>query len=167
VEVVQELLAHKADPNRLDLRGYRPLHNSAVFNQPEIARVLLEARADPNAITGTDYSPCGSPFDERATPLDFAAKSGAVSVIAELVKHGANLNCRNWDDETPLHSAARSYLPPAKVVDAVKSLIAAGADINAKGKDGKTPLDCAIEASRTADKPDPVVVNYLRQHGAK
>jgi ankyrin repeat protein len=169
VDVVRALLAHHADPNREDIRGYRPLHNAALLNRAEIAYVLLDAGADLDAPTGFDRSPCGPGpgFSDRETSLHLAAKEGSLKTVSELIRRGAKLNPLDTSGQTPLHSAASSYQPPAAVLGAIKALVEAKAFVNAKDAQGQTPLDCALKASRTADKPDPVVVDFLRAHGAK
>ena len=165
--LVHELLAQKADPDREDIRGYRPLHNAAVLNKPDIIRLLLDAGADPEAWTGADRSPCGFSGGESFTPLQLAAEQGSAKSIAELLKSGANVKVVDRSRRTPLHFVVNSNIPPSKLVDAVRELHEAGAPVNAKDENGLTPLDLALIKARTADKPDSSVVDYLRAAGAK
>jgi uncharacterized protein len=167
IAVIRELIAQKADSNRDDIQGYRPLHNAVLHDQTEIVRILIEAGADPNAATGRNRAPCGPPVQDYLTPLALAAEQGSAKSAAELLKHGAKVDVLNQDAQTPLHYASRSYVPPSKVVGAVKELLAAGANVNAKDSSGATPLDLALKAARTADNPDSSVVDFLRAHGAK
>jgi ankyrin repeat protein len=46
---VQVLLKRGADPNRANDRGQSPLAGAVFKNEPEIARALLDAGADPDA----------------------------------------------------------------------------------------------------------------------
>jgi ankyrin repeat protein len=166
MNVTRELLAHKADPNRDDIQGYKPLHNAAVFDHADIADLLIKAGADPNAPTGEDHRPCGSPFNELATPLHLAAQAGSTNMISLLIKAGAKLNTPDDSGRTPLHYAAGSYRPPTDMLSAVTALVNAKVDINAEDKGGRTPLDEATH-SLNADKPNTIIVDYLRSHGAK
>lgn len=78
-----------------DWPGYFP-------NGPEIARLLLEAGADPNALTtsrGTDSGP-GS-----ETPLHYAASTDDVDVAEVLIDGGADLETPDGSIGTPLDNA--------------------------------------------------------------
>jgi ankyrin repeat protein len=166
-ELARELLAHKADPKREDIRGYQPLHSAAVYDRVEIASMLIESGADVNCVLGIDRAPCGTGWSDMETPLHIAAQHGSSRIAGLLLAHGAKINVTDVEARTPLHSAAGSYHPPGEVVAAVKLLIEHGANINAKDSDGKTPLDYAITANDGSEKPDPVVIDLLRSHGGK
>ncbi|KAI4112929.1 MAG: hypothetical protein LQ338_008254 [Usnochroma carphineum] len=62
--------------------------------------------------------------------LHIAADWGNVTAIHFLLAHGANVNLRDSDGETPLHWAAFSAR-----LDAIRALIDAGADINLQAPD--------------------------------
>ena len=57
--------------------------------------------------------------------LHMAAKAGSVSAIQWLLAHGATVDLRNSECETPLHEAAFWAHP-----EAIEALLGAGADIN-------------------------------------
>jgi ankyrin repeat protein len=166
-ELARELLAHKADPKREDIRGYQPLHWAAVYDRVEIATMLIESGADVNCVLGIDRAPCGTGWSDLETPLHIAAQHGSARIANLLLAHAAKINATDVVARTPLHSAAGSYHPPGEVVAAIKLLIEQGANINAKDSDGKTPLDYAITANGGSEKPDPVVIDLLRSHGGK
>lgn len=70
-----------------------------------------------------------------------------------LIENGAELQCRNSSQETPLHIMARRGR-----LDCVVALISNGADVNAVCQDNRNALHCAIEVgalcySRTRDGP--------------
>ena len=93
------------------------------------------------------------------TALHWAADQMHNDVAESLLAHGADLNARDKDNETPLHTAVRA---DHKVGHAaiVRLLLAHGADVNARDNDGWTPLHFA------ADNGDDTVVDLLLAYGA-
>ncbi|HEX9355655.1 MAG TPA: ankyrin repeat domain-containing protein [Streptosporangiaceae bacterium] len=77
-----------------DWPGYFP-------NGPEIVRLLIDAGADPNALTSGRDSP--GPGDE--TPLHYAASSDDVDVAEALIDAGADIETPNGSIGTPLDNA--------------------------------------------------------------
>ena len=59
------------------------------------------------------------------TALHIAAQAGSVPAIQFLLAHGAKVDLRNSEGETPLHEAAFWAYP-----EAIRALLDAGADIN-------------------------------------
>ena len=45
-------------------------------------------------------------YGENQTPIHYAAKNDADSALKELINIGADVNCRDYKQRTPLHVAA-------------------------------------------------------------
>jgi ankyrin repeat protein len=79
-----------------DWPGYFP-------NGPAIVHQLVDAGADPNALTTGGGSPTPGPGSE--TPLHYAASSDDVDVAAALIDRGADLETPDGSIGTPLDNA--------------------------------------------------------------
>jgi serine/threonine-protein phosphatase 6 regulatory ankyrin repeat subunit B len=77
--------------------GTEPLHVAATFGKTEVARLLLDHKADVNA-----------KLKDGQRPLHFAAREGHLDVVKLLLDNGADLNAENADGFSPLHKAAKS-----------------------------------------------------------
>lgn len=89
---VQELLSGKANPCSADSKQVTPLHLAAFAGGIQITALLLEARADPNALDHYGQSPC------------FFAPTGAV--CNRLLTAQADINLLNSKGQSALHVAA-------------------------------------------------------------
>ena len=79
--------------------GFTGLHIAAFAHNDAAARRLLEAGADPNAISTASFA--------RVTPLGTCAFANAVEVARVLLEHGADPSLAEDDRATPL-SVARA-----------------------------------------------------------
>jgi len=94
-------------------------------------RVKELVRMDPSLMSVRD--------SDGSTPLHCACWKGHESVVAVLLKAGADVNAENANEHwgtTPLHAAAH-----ANQKKIAELLIAHGADINARNLNDRTPLD--------------------------
>lgn len=88
----------------------------------------------------------------------FAAADPDLTVIAELIDRGADVNAVNEDGDTMLMLACADY-QCEEDLDKIKLLLELGADINAK----KNGLNCLFDAYRTWS---PELVEMLLRAGA-
>ncbi len=140
---VKELLAKGCDPNAARTSGATALSYAVAGRHTAVARLLLEAKADPNRAS----------FGLR--PLFLAAENGDVDTVKLLIQYGADVNARleAVDEEmkvrngdTPLIAAAS----PNVGTGTARALLAAGADVNARADNGKTAVLQAV-ASENVD----------------
>ena len=77
-----------------------------------------------------------NPVGNKDTALGMAAAFGKTDVAIALIEGGADLDARNKDGTTPLHSASFLCYP-----DIVQALVDKGADKNARNNSGGTALE--------------------------
>src|SRR3954463_3390873 len=116
-DAVRSLLKQAADVNAAQGDGMTALHWAAMKDDADLVQTLLFAGANVRATTRLG----------AYTPLILAAKNGSASVIAPLLKSGADVNSATANGTTALMLAAASGN-----IDAVKPLLDGGADVNAK-----------------------------------
>ncbi len=132
---VRELLDAGAEVNAPRGDGMTALHWAAVHGNAEIARLLLEAGAEPEAATRLGAH----------RPLHVASREGNAEIVALLVEAGADAGALTETGATPLHFAAA-----AGSVDAVRALVEHGSPVDAPEPGwGQTPLMFAAERGRT------------------
>lgn len=146
LDMVKLLLECGASVNAKAGTGTTPLHSAAAEGHKAIVSVLLAHSADVNAL------------DQGETPLYVAANKdvsddSAVAIVAMLIRKGADVNAKGYEDYTPLHRAASTNKPGL-----AKLLLACGADTSAVTTQGKTALQLAEEHGGGP------VVDILRKH---
>lgn len=117
-------------------RDWTPLHLAASKGQDKIVLELLQAGADPNALTGNHQS-----------PLSVGARPGGLESVLLLLNRGAAANFPGQRD-TPLHNAAANG-----TLDIARVLVDHGADINAKNPQGLKAWDLAMLNADNKDHP--------------
>jgi hypothetical protein len=94
-----------------------------------------------------------SSSSHQMTPLHRAALKNMIEAVAALISHGADVNAREMDGETPLMLA--SYNGRAKVVEA---LLDAGTDKELKAAKGRWEGKTALDLARSRNKVDVVAI---------
>ena len=107
-EILRELIARGAevDAPSLNAMRVRPIHSAAAHGHVdkaiELARLVLEAGADPNATQQGGF-----------TALHEAARKGNLALIALLRKYGADLRLANAEGERAVDLARANAHPAA------------------------------------------------------
>lgn len=111
----------------------------------EIASILLEAGADPDAVTSTGTA-----------PIHLAAYNSRTGVVKVLLEKGADPSLQDGNGRTALHEAAFRNEPVTALL-----LVKKGADVNRAARDGNTPVHEAVIWHNTA------MVKFLLENGAR
>ena len=123
VPVLRLLLDKGGNPNVRTLNGMTPLMAAAGEN-PEAERLLIERKADVNAVNSAG-----------ATALMSAARTGKPEAVRMLLEKGADPNLATKRNETALADAAT-----AGNEETVRLLLERGAKVNVQDVRGYTPL---------------------------
>ena len=119
----------KTDVNILNAKGESPLMLAILKGEQDVADKLIKKGADVNK-TGW-------------TPLHYAASSGQLTIISQLLENSAYIDAESPNGTTPLMMAAM-YGTTA----AVKLLLDEGADPQLKNQQGLSALDFAQRGKR-------------------
>lgn len=119
----QFLIEYGASPNFIDVQnGESPLHSALCttdrVQHDRVLEVLLSSRANPNVATKNGMETGGFMRDARTkgeTPLHRAAAFGSEDTIELLLKHGAKVDVRDANGDSPL-SWASWYLRPDPIL---------------------------------------------------
>ena len=143
------------DIDKLDGRGYTPLHYAAQNSQKQAIELLIAKGGDINVRDSRGQTPldrAGVAGNREMAEL-LIAKGAEVSLYTAInlgdvdrargcLEKGVDVNTRDKDGHTALHLAVEN-----KLKDVAELLIAKGADLNAKDARGYTPLYVAIRAN--------------------
>ena len=134
----ERLLGESFNKFASDENGWTHLHWSALANDAEAARKLLEAGAMPNPLALGDNSPFSVGGQRKAGLL------------------GHDMEKWTNQKQTPLHEAAYH-----NATETAALLLENGAEVNAKGRFDQTPLDYAIHHKNTEMR------SLLKRHGGR
>ncbi|XP_063159230.1 ankyrin repeat and SOCS box protein 10 isoform X2 [Candoia aspera] len=153
IDCVRLLLSFGADSGAVSEGGFQPLHLCRTPGSCDCARLLLRHGAVVNCVSE----------EEEDTPLHVAARLGLVEHVCLFLHHGADLEAKNAEGQTPLIAActlAHSAQAADDYYDVCRQLVEAGARVNAADRDRQRPLH---QACKTANHR---VVALLLARGA-
>jgi uncharacterized protein len=120
-ELLDALLAKKAQVNVTNEFGSAPLAEAVKLADARMVKALLDAGAEPEA-----------PNQDGETALMLATKTGELPIVEMLVKAGANVNTiEKFHHQTPLMWAA---VAPKNAGAMVKLLLSKGADVKVRAE---------------------------------
>jgi ankyrin repeat protein len=144
LENVKLFLDAGFDIDALEKERYTALAIASELGHAELARLLLDRKADVGKHGPTGWA-----------PLSAAAITCRPAIARLLIERRADLDLADRDGNTPLMMACR-----AGCLEAVRLLVDAGAKVNARGPAGYTPLLYAAEHAGYE------TAQYLLEHGA-
>lgn len=139
MNTVQNIITNDNTAIKLQDKHHNSLLHLAVrYDDPDIARLLLEASSNVNAKNKNEE-----------TPLHIAVKYPNLDIIMLLLDNRANVNAKNKNEETALHTVFAhpntSATRAKQVADITKLLIERVANINEEDGKGYTPLSHVID----------------------
>ncbi|XP_047455020.1 B-cell lymphoma 3 protein homolog [Mugil cephalus] len=140
------VLSLSSSPLCLEIRnfgGLSPLHLAVLQGRQDLAKMLLEAGADINAMD----------FKSGQSPLMHAVESNNPDMVHFLIENGCDVNSQSYSGNTALHSACGRGQ-----VDTVRLLLKSGADSSIKNNHNDTPVMVARNKK---------IADVLRGRGSK
>jgi len=138
VEIAKFLIGKGADVNRGKDVRYTPLMTASREKHPEVVRLLLEAKADTELAAASGMKAIHWALMDTLprNTAPFETETTLMEILTLLRKHGADINAKGENGETPLMDAAWWGL-----VEVTKYLVSCGARRDEKDKDGQTAMD--------------------------
>nr|WKF45146.1 B-cell lymphoma 3 protein isoform X2 [Epinephelus akaara] len=122
------LLSSSSSSTCLEIRNYEglsPLHLAVLRGHKDLAKMLLDAGADINAMD----------IKSGQSPLMHAVESNSADMVHFLIESGCDVNSQSYSRNTALHSACGRGQ-----VDTVRLLLKSGADSSLKNYHNDTPV---------------------------
>ncbi|XP_033230269.1 ankyrin repeat, PH and SEC7 domain containing protein secG-like [Belonocnema kinseyi] len=155
LEIFKLLLQHGADFYAVDRFGQNVLHKAVQSAHPGLIKIILDKGFDSNHKNSLGRSPIHEYYSSKGTP----------EVLDLLIKFGADINSRDYCENTPLHTACTRDFVNSVLY---KYFLKRNPDINALNKSGETPLSVAVQMRDLSDDDLRVeVLENLCEHIAK
>ncbi|KAH8987328.1 ankyrin repeat-containing domain protein [Lactarius akahatsu] len=134
VGIARLLLERGVDVNAQNRSKTTPLHSAALKGRLKIVQVLLDYGAIADAENDEGENPL-----HRASRGDYNSEEDGVCIVRLLLERGIDVNARDKNKTTPLHSATFKGR-----FEIVKVLLDYGAIAGAENNEGKTPLNLVL-----------------------
>jgi ankyrin repeat protein len=138
-----EIAPHGTEAEDRSISGWTPLYAAIKSRQYQVVKLLLEYKANPNAITSLG-----------STPFLLASEIGDLDIIKCFVEHGADLDYapagKEADDLNITGQTALFMATLKEQNDVVKYLIDKGSKVNVKNRYGVSPLLLCAEGGNEA-----------------
>ncbi len=153
-----ELLRYNgANPNIQGYSGNTPLGLAAYYGDVEMVRVLLNLEADVNIRNELGRTPLDDTCAGLSGPGQIPNLPQLLANVARLLfDHGVDVDARDDDGWTPLHTAVSFG-----GIEVIRVLLEHGAKVGVEDKEGRTPLSLA--KGRQRDE----VMKLLSEYGAQ
>uniref|UniRef100_A0A1I7XHH4 ANK_REP_REGION domain-containing protein n=1 Tax=Heterorhabditis bacteriophora TaxID=37862 RepID=A0A1I7XHH4_HETBA len=136
-DLVEYLLSKGANLNHVDKDGHSAVHWAVVCGQLETLSFILSKGADVETPDLLKASPL-----HYATATEEIANEVALSILHTLIRAGANPNCRDIDERTPILWTASNEVVIGNL-EAMTSLKQAGGDLQVVDRDRLGVIHCA------------------------
>ena len=127
--------------------GWTALHEATYWGKTDLIQVLLDAGAEPNALTSSGQNALHTASQGR-----YGNEGKAIKMMIEA---GTKIDMTDVEDNTPMHSAAMNDCEMC-----VRQLLNAGALPTHMNSDGHTPIHLAERISAAK------VAQIMREHSA-
>jgi len=142
-EEIEQLLLHKANPNKVDKSGNIPLHYATENGHTKTVEMIIKAMKGKSRNFEIYINMHG--WVSGNTPLHNVANKNYIGIATLLLEHKANPNEVDKSGCTPLHIAAdKNY------IDIATLLLEHNANVNVKNDCNRTPLHIAARKGHTA-----------------
>lgn len=155
LEIFELLLQYGADFNATDRFGQNVLHKAVQSAYPGLIKIILDMGFDSNHKDSLG----------RSSIHEYYSSKGIPEVLDLLIKFGADINSRDYCENTPLHTACTKDFVNSVLY---KYFLKRNPDINALNKSEETPLSVAVQMRDLSDDDFRVeVLENLCEHLAK